>query len=65
MPQDPGDHMFVLRVSELPPLNPWLENLVQDCGFNTVKVDSCGPDLSILLSFHDAEVLERIYDSFT
>jgi hypothetical protein len=48
MPQDTGDHMFVLGVRKLPPLNPWLENLMQDGVFSTVKLDSRGPDLSIL-----------------
>ena len=30
VPQEPRDHMLVLRVSESPPLDPGLENLIQD-----------------------------------
>jgi hypothetical protein len=30
VPQDPRDHVLVLRVSESPPLDPGLENLIQD-----------------------------------
>lgn len=30
MPQDPGDHMLMLCVSESPPLDPGLENLIKD-----------------------------------
>lgn len=30
VPQDPGDHMLVLCVSESPPLDPGLENLIKD-----------------------------------